>query len=424
VPRAPRGTNDILPSQQRYWKAVETAAESICETFGFNRIRLPAFEDSSLFTRGIGDTTDVVEKEMYTFLDRGGDSLTLLPEGTASVCRAYIQHGMHTNVQPVRLYYFSPIFRYERPQSGRYRQHHQFGVEALGSDDPIVDAEIIELGWSFLNKLGLHDVTLFINSIGCPICRAPYGTILKEYYASKLNQMCEDCKSRYERAPLRLLDCKKTTCQPFALQAPHTTDFLCEDCSNHWQQLQTYLTAINIPFEISHSIVRGLDYYTKTVFEFQPNDKEGSQSTILAGGRYDGLIGQIGGPPTPAIGFGSGMERLVMNMQAAKSEVTNLEKRPVVITTAGSIDPQILAQSAAELRSHNIYTTIAPPGKSMKSQMRYAGAVNAKFVVVLGEQELVSGVIQIKDMDSGSQKQIAVNTLLAHILSLQKSIET
>ena len=207
MPRAPRGTNDILPSQQRYWKSVETAAESICETFGFDRIRLPAFEDSSLFIRGIGDTTDVVEKEMYTFLDRGGDSLTLLPEGTASVCRAYIQHGMHTMVQPVRLYYFSPIFRYERPQSGRYRQHHQFGVEALGSNDPIVDAEIIELGWSFLKRLGLHDSKLLVNSIGCPTCRLPYGKILKEYYVSKLDSMCQDCNSRYDRAPLRVVNC-------------------------------------------------------------------------------------------------------------------------------------------------------------------------------------------------------------------------
>ena len=423
MPRAPRGTNDILPSQQRYWKGVEVGAESICETFGFERIRLPAFEDSSLFIRGIGDTTDIVEKEMYTFLDRGGDSLTLLPEGTASVCRAYIQHGMHTMVQPVRLYYFSPIFRYERPQSGRYRQHHQFGVEALGSDDPIVDAEVIELGWSFLNRLGLYDVTLLLNSIGCPTCRDPYGKILRDYYAPKLVKMCQDCQSRYERAPLRLLDCKRPTCQPLATEAPHTIDFLCSDCSDHWQKLQTYLTAINIPFEIRHSIVRGLDYYTKTVFEFQPNDKSGSQSTLLAGGRYDGLIAQLGGPPTPAIGFGSGIERLVMNMSSTEDPSVSIKTRPVVITTAGLVDPKIVVQSAAELRRHSIYTTIAPSGKSMKSQMRHAGAINARFVIVIGEQEITSGVIQVKDMDTGSQEQIAANTLPAHMLSLQKSIE-
>ena len=424
MPRAPRGTNDVLPAQQHYWEHVETEAESICKIFGFDRIRLPMFEDSSLFVRGIGEATDVVEKEMYTFLDRGGDSLTLLPEGTASVCRAYIQHGMHTMVQPVRLFYFSPIFRYERPQSGRYRQHHQFGVEALGSEDPIIDAEIIELARSFLNRLGLYDTTLFVNSIGCPTCRVPYGKILREYYQAKLDTMCQACQSRYSRAPLRLLDCKKPTCQPLALDAPHTIDHLCSDCSQHWEQLLNYLSAINIPFEIRHSIVRGLDYYTKTVFEFQPNNEAGSQTTILAGGRYDGLISQIGGPSTPAIGFGSGIERLVMNIQALQTRSPADNERPVVITAAGSVDQHILVQKAAELRSQNIYTTIVPSGKSMKAQMRYAGAINARFVIVLGEQELSSGVIQVKDMDSGSQAEISATSLPEHIISRLQSTQS
>jgi len=235
--------------------------------------------------------------------------------------------------------------------------------------------------------------------------------------------MCQDCQSRFERAPLRLLDCKKPTCQPLATEAPHTIDFLCSDCSDHWQKLQTYLTATIIPFEIQHSIVRGLDYYTKTVFEFQPNDKSGSQSTLLAGGRYDGLIAQLGGPPTPAIGFGAGIERLVMNMPSTEDPSVNIKTRPVVITTAGSVDSQIVVRSAAELRKHSIYTTIAPSSKSIKAQMRHASALNARFVIVIGEQEIMSGVIQVKDMDTGSQEEIAATTLPAHILLLQESIE-
>ena len=312
--QAPRGTSDLLPEEQHYWRYIESKAVALAGRYGFHRIDTPAFEDSNLFIRSVGEGTDIVEKEMYTFDDRGGDSITLRPEGTAPVCRAYLEHGMHNLSQPVRLFYFCPVFRYERPQAGRFRQHHQFGVEVLGDPDPSVDAEVIELAWQLTRDLGLREVNLFLNSIGDNKCRPAYIAELRDYYSGFKDRICADCRGRLDRNPLRLLDCKVETCRAIGDDAPQSAEHLCQECQDHWDRLRGYLAAMEIPYEVDHRLVRGLDYYSRTVFEIQPVDG-GSQSTICGGGRYDGLIEQLGGRPTPGIGFATGMERLTLNLK-------------------------------------------------------------------------------------------------------------
>src|SRR3990172_4777162 len=306
--KAPRGTLDILPQDQPYWDRVWQASARVCSLFGYQRIETPVFEDATLFTRGVGEVTDIVQKEMYVFQDRGGQEMALRPEGTAPVCRAYLEHGMHNQPQPVRLWYWTPIFRYDRPQAGRYRQHHQFGVEAIGEADASLDAEVIELLWRVCEELGLAGLTLQLNSIGDPNCRPRYLEVLRDYYRDKLDRVCGDCRARFERNPLRLLDCKQPQCQPVIAGAPAITDYLCDDCAAHFAALRTYLEAAGISHELNPRLVRGLDYYTRTVFEIQPPE-EGSQNSIGGGGRYDGLIEQLGGRPTPGGGFGSGRKR-------------------------------------------------------------------------------------------------------------------
>jgi len=304
--RAPRGTQDILPDKQPSWDFVRDAVAQLCTVFGYRRIETPVFEDASLFTRGVGEVTDIVQKEMYVFQDRGGQDLALRPEGTAPVCRAYLEHGLHNLPQPVRLWYWTPIFRYDRPQAGRYRQHHQFGAEAIGEADAAVDAEIIELLWRVYEELGLTDLSLNLNSIGDQNCRPAYLELLRDYYRDRLSLVCADCKARYERNPLRLLDCKQERCQPIIAGAPTMTEHLCPECSAHFDDLRSYLASADVPFLLNPRLVRGLDYYTRTTFEVLPKE-EGGQSTVGGGGRYDGLIEQLGGSPTPGVGFGSGI---------------------------------------------------------------------------------------------------------------------
>ncbi|MBM3957488.1 MAG: histidine--tRNA ligase, partial [Gemmatimonadetes bacterium] len=316
--RAPRGTADVLPADQPYWALIRRVAAEVAASFGYARIDTPTFEDTRLFARGVGEETDVVQKEMYSFEDHGGDSQTLRPEGTASVCRAYLEHGMGSLPQPVRLYYDTAMYRYERPQAGRLRQHHQFGVEAIGDASPGVDAEVIELGWRYLTALGLRGLTLRLNSIGDAVCRPAYLHALRAYYADRVHEMCEDCRRRFERSPLRLLDCKRESCIRHADRAPRSVDYLCGECRTHWERVVSYVEGMAGPYpdlryELDHRLVRGLDYYTRTVFEVHPAE-EGAQSGLLAGGRYDGLMEQIGGPPTPGVGFGSGIERLILNL--------------------------------------------------------------------------------------------------------------
>ena len=312
--QAPRGTTDVLPEDEAYWSFVRATAEEVATRFGYHRIDTPVFEDAGLFERGVGSTTDIVEKETYTFEDRGGDMLTLRAEGTAPVCRAYLQHGMQNMTQPVRLFYICPVFRYERPQSGRYRQHTQFGIEVIGELDASVDAEVIEVGWRFLEQVGLSDLTLTINSIGDPACRPGYIDRLRSYYSSHGDSLCEDCARRIDRNALRLLDCKNDQCQTLIDEAPASADHLCADCEAHWDDLRRYLGETGIDYQTDHRLVRGLDYYTRTVFEIAPPE-EGRMVTIVGGGRYDGLIEQLGGRPTPGIGYGMGLERVIQNVK-------------------------------------------------------------------------------------------------------------
>ncbi len=333
--QAPRGTSDILPQEQAYWRYIEQKVVNACQLHGYERIDVPAFEDTRLFSRSMGEGTDIVEKEMYTFEDRGGNKITLIPEGTASICRAYLEHGMHNLPQPVKLYYIASVFRYERPQAGRYRQHHQFGYEAIGDDDPALDAEVIDMAWQFFQSLNLHHLSLSLNSIGCKICRPSYLTVLKGYYANYANKLCSDCKTRLVRNPLRLLDCKKPSCQQIADSAPRSIDHLCPQCHEHFKQLKRYLGLLELPFEINHRLVRGLDYYTRTVFEVQP-EAEGAQSTLGGGGRYDDLIEELGSKPTPGIGFAAGIERIALTLKNQNVPIPPIPRPQVFIAHLGN----------------------------------------------------------------------------------------
>ncbi len=405
--RLPRGTQDRLPEDQPYWNYVTTLAGEQARRFGYGQIDTPVFEHAGLFHRGVGEGTDIVEKETYTFPDRSGEEITLRPEGTAPVCRAYLEHGMHTRPQPVRMHYFCPIFRYERPQAGRLRQHHQFGVEAIGDGDPSVDAEVIDLGWRFTSALGLQGLSLAINSIGDPACRPQYLTALKEHYEGHLGQACPDCRMRYERNPLRMLDCKRTDfeCRELITSAPQMAQHLCADCAGHFAKVQTYLEALGIPFHISPTLVRGLDYYTRTVFEIHPPE-EGAQSAVLAGGRYDGLIEQLGGRPTPGIGFGSGIERLILNVKRqSAAEPPEGATVDAVVVSLGEAAAAVAMRLASDLRRAGVSAVLAQPGRSLRGQMRHASALNARFTLVLGDAEVAAGTVQVKAMDSGEQRE-------------------
>ena len=405
--RAPRGTADILPEEQRYWRYVEAEAREVARRYGYGRLDTPVFEHSNLFVRGVGQVTDIVEKEMYTFQDRGGDYVALRPEGTAPVCRAYLEHGMRNLPQPVRMYYFCPVFRYDRPQAGRFRQHHQFGVEALGDGDPSVDAEVIEMAWQLMKGLGLRDLTLLINSIGDPQCRPAYLERLKAYYASRLDRLCRDCAERLERNPLRLLDCKQPACTDMAREAPQTVESLCQECRDHWERLLSYLQKLEIPFTVEPKLVRGLDYYTRTVFEIQPPE-EGGQSNICGGGRYDGLIQELGGPPTPGIGFGAGLERMILNIKRQNVAVPEGSFVSAVVAHLGDAAKEAAMSLASELRSRGVGAVLAPAGRSLKSQMRYANSLGIPYALILGEDEIKNGSVIIRDMSRGEQREAPI----------------
>ena len=407
--RLPRGTQDILPEDQPYWRHVTSVAQEIARRFGYNRIDTPVFEQAGLFERGVGEGTDIVEKETYTFQDRSNEMMTLRAEGTAPVCRAYLEHGMASMPQPVRMHYFCPIFRYERPQAGRFRQHNQFGVEAIGDADPSVDAEIIDLGWRFTEALGLKGLSLVINTIGDPDCRPKYLEALKAAYKPHLNKICPDCRMRFERNPLRMLDCKRTdfACQDYIIAAPQMYDHLCNGCSDHFGKLQGYLAALAIPYRIDARLVRGLDYYTRTVFEIQPPE-EGSQSTVLGGGRYDGLIEQLGGRSTPGVGFGSGLERLVLNVKRQNASIAQYRDENVeaMVISLGDTAASVAVGLTSQLRNDGIRAVLAQPGRSLRGQMRHATALKARFTLVIGEDEVNAGTVQLKDMATGEQREI------------------
>jgi len=384
---------------------------NICQLYGYERIDAPAFEDTQLFSRSVGDGTDIVEKQMYTFQDRGGGQITLRPEGTASVCRAYLEHGLHNLPQPVKLYYLASIFRYERPQAGRYRQHYQFGYEAIGDDDPALDAEVIDMAWQFLVTLGLRHLLLHLNSIGCKKCRPGYLTALKDYYTNYTRDLCSDCKTRLKRNPLRLLDCKKPLCQQIANSAPRSIDYLCQQCDNHFNQLKRFLELLELPFIVNHCLVRGLDYYTRTVFEIQP-EAEGAQSTLGGGGRYDDLIEELGGKPTPAIGFATGLERIILNLKKQYIPVPALPKPRVFIAYMGNQAKDRAIKLASTLRTNGIGVIETAGSKSLKAQLRQANTLGVHHTVIIGDEEVNADTVILRDMTTAQQKTVPVGELL------------
>jgi len=407
--QAPRGTADTLPHQQPYWSHVSSKVEQAMRLYGYERIDTPIFESAGLFLHTVGEETDIVQKETYTFLDRGEQELSLRPEGTAAVCRAYLEHGMHNKPQPVRLYYFSPMFRYDRPQAGRYRQFHQFGAEAIGDADVVVDVEVIQLALATLQATGLGQLALVLNTIGDPADRPAYLAALQAYYAPHLKQLCADCQRRYHRNPLRLLDCKQASCQPFLPDAPHSADHLGPAAREHWESLLGHLDDLQVPYQLDHRLVRGLDYYTRTVFEVFPG-QTGAQSALCAGGRYDGLIQQLGGRPTPGIGFAAGVERIILNLQDQGAIVPTLQAGPVVVVYHGNKAKSEALGLAAQLRQQGVSAVLAPE-KSLKAQMRYASSMRAPQVLIIGEQELAKGVVTVRQMDTGAQQEV----LAAHV---------
>ena len=401
--QAPRGTNDLLPQDQKYWRYIESKAVDLARQYGFGRIDTPVFEDANLFVRSVGEGTDIVEKEMYTFEDRGGDQVTLRPEGTAPVCRAYLEHGMHNLPQPVRMYYFCPVFRYERPQAGRFREHHQFGVEVLGDADPSVDAEVIELAWRLMLSLGLKDTSLLVNSIGDTECRPAYVGELKNYYQGHESKLCAECRQRLDRNPLRLLDCKVETCRALGDEAPRSSDNLCQACQDHWSSLRGYLNAVAIPYEIDHRLVRGLDYYRRTVFEIQPLEG-GAQSTICGGGRYDGLIESLGGRSTPGIGFATGMERLALNLERGGVEVPDEPSPKYLVANVGDAARPAALELAARLRANGVGAILSSGSRGLRGQMRQANALGIPYTAILGDDEIEQGVVMIRDMQASTQE--------------------
>jgi histidyl-tRNA synthetase len=413
--RALRGTEDILPGDQGYWRLVEATAAEVCRLFQYERIDTPVFEQADLFLRSIGEGTDIVEKQMYTFEDRGGDRVTLRPEGTAPICRAYIEHGMHNQPQPVRLYYLGPIFRYERPQKGRLRQHHQFGVESIGSADPVFDAQVIDLAWQFYESLQLKGLTLQLNSIGCPDCRPAYLESLKSYYSGHAESLCPDCRARFSRNPLRLLDCKDPSCQSAVADAPRTLDYLCQPCSGHFEALRGYLDSRTIGYELNPYLVRGLDYYARTVFEIQPAEVRG-QSAIGGGGRYDNLIGQLGGRPTPAVGFATGLERILANMkEQGIAPPTSPADRQVFVVSADEAGRRQAPVIAAALHRNDISATFTSGEFSLKSQMRQAGSSGSRWVIIVGQAELGRESVVLRDMTGASQEEMPLTEAIRRI---------
>ena len=404
----PRGTMDILPDEVGIWQHVEKTAREVAELFGFREIRTPAFEATELFQRGVGDTTDVVQKEMYTFADKEGRSYTLRPEGTASVVRALIENGKCSNLMPQKLYYLINCFRYEKPQAGRSREFFQFGTEMFGAADASADADIIALANTLLMRLGVSDIHLHINSIGCPECRPNHRQALKDYFASYKDDLCETCRERLDKNPMRILDCKSPVCSEIAKGAPKTLDYLCPECTSHFDKLKATLDAMGIEYTIDANIVRGLDYYTRTVFEFIA-PVIGAQSTVCGGGRYDGLMKELGGPQLPGIGFAMGLTRVILAMKSSKVALPQAPSPRLYIASMGDRAQKKAAEIVSRLRTDGIFAEYDLVGRSLKAQMKYADRQNARFTLIIGDCEIESGRAVIKDMQNSEQSEIALN---------------
>jgi histidyl-tRNA synthetase len=410
--QAPRGTEDTLPEEQPWWRFVETKAANTAAHFGYERIDTPTFEEAALFSRSVGKETDIIAKETYTFLDRAGQSMTLRPEGTAPVCRAILERGLLNRSKPIKLFYLCPVFRYDRPQAGRLREHHQFGYEAIGEQSAMLDAEVIDLAYQFYIKLGLKKFTIYLNSIGCKVCRSDYIKALKEYYSTKLGSVCPDCKIRASKNPMRLLDCKKKICQPIIDYAPQSYDFLCEECFWHFKELRKQLDQLGIEYKQNHRLVRGLDYYTKTVFEFQPEGASSAQSTIGGGGRYDELIEMLGGPPTPAIGFATGLERIILNLKKQGIIIQSPSAASIFISSQGINEADEAFKLANSLRRNGIGVIQSFGQKSLKAQLRQANSLGVMHVIIIGEKELSTDTVILRDMASSSQKTVSRANLI------------
>ena len=412
----PKGTKDVLPSQAYKWHFIEDCARRTAEQFNIFEVRTPVFEHTELFARGVGDTTDIVNKEMYTFLDKGGRSVTLKPEGTAGVARMFIENGLASSPLPMKAYYITPCFRYERPQAGRLRQFHQFGVEIYGSAAPAADAEAICAASTFLKKLGITNTELAINSIGCKSCRAQYNAALREYFRPHLAEMCPTCNERFNKNPLRMLDCKEEACKKIASGAPKIIDYLCPDCAAHFEAVKAMLDAQGIDYIVDPGIVRGLDYYTRTVFEFV-STAIGAQGTVCAGGRYDGLIAELGGPSTPAVGFAAGLERLLLLME---NTGVAFPAPPVPAIYLAGMDRQTRAKAFAltgELREAGVPAECDLMERSLKAQLKYADKSGAKYVAVIGSDELAEGAVNVKKMSDGSTDKVPFEGLINYITS-------
>ena len=400
----PKGTKDVLPQDSYKWQFVESTAREIAGLFQLKEIRTPTFEHTELFQRGVGDTTDIVTKEMYTFKDKGDRSITLKPEGTAGAVRAFIENGLSSGVLPAKMYYITPAFRYERPQAGRLREFHQFGVEIFGAKGAQTDAEAVILADTLLKKLGLN-VKLYINSIGCPTCRAAYNKALKDYFAAHLDELCYDCKNRYEKNPLRLLDCKEEDCKKINVGAPSILDYLCDECKTHFEEFKTCLSLAGVDYEINPRIVRGLDYYTRSVFEFV-STSIGAQGTVCGGGRYDGLIQSLGGNPMPAVGFGAGIERLLMVMEQSGVVIPEPPKPTVYLLGMDAECRKKAFELAIALRKNGVLVEIDHMERSVKAQFKYADKLGAKYVAVIGGNELADGVMNVKNMSDGTSEPV------------------
>lgn len=414
---APRGTGDILPADALRWQRLEQNVRDAGMRYGFGEIRTPLFEHTELFARGIGADTDVVSKEMYTFLDRGERSMTLRPEGTAGVVRAYMEHRLDKEAQPVKMYYMGPMFRYERPQAGRTRQFHQLGVEIVGSPDPAADVESIDFLVAVLRSVGLKDFTVLLNSIGCPSCRPPYIETLKAFLEPLKDDLCSSCRRRYDTNPLRILDCKRSACMEATEDAPVLTDGLCGECEDHFAAVKQYLDAVGLGYELRPRLVRGLDYYTRTVFEVT-SPVLGAQDALGGGGRYDGLVSALGGPPTPAVGFAAGMERILL--AAARAAQTTEPSGPEVYIV--SVGPEVRAEAvglAARLRGAGVRADMDYMGRSLRAQLRQANRLGASRALVLGEDEVARGVVTMRDMEGGAETEWALTDVVQVLLRMR-----
>ena len=403
--KAPRGTKDILPNESYNWQYLEKLFREVCEKFGYKELRTPVFEHTELFERGVGETTDVVQKEMYTFEDRGGRSIT------APAARLFIENKLYADQQPTKVFYITPVFRYERPQKGRLRQHHQFGVEVFGSDKPSIDSEVISIAATIYRKLGIENIELHINSIGCPSCRDNYNKTLKEFLGEKLEGLCETCNSRFEKNPMRILDCKNDNCQKEIKEAPLMLDHICDECKVHFDNVKEYLDLANIDYVVDPKIVRGLDYYTRTSFEFISNEI-GAKGTVCGGGRYDGLIEQLGGPSTPGIGFGMGIERLMLSLENNNIQLPSMKGLDVFIVTIGEKADKEAFRLLNQLRANDISADKDHLGRSIKAQFKYADKVNTSYTIVIGDDEIAKDIVTLKNMKTGEQEEIKLSNLI------------